>query len=84
LVAEIKMSATVELFSKVKAMEADGAKVTSLCVGEPDFPPPKAVLEATVDAVSSGKTTYTAVTGTEEVRRSCCLRNYTLLLPYTT
>ncbi|GMI28992.1 hypothetical protein TrRE_jg828, partial [Triparma retinervis] len=62
------MSATVELFSKVKAMEADGKKVTSLCVGEPDFPPPQAVLDEIIQAVSSGQTTYTAVTGTEELR----------------
>ena len=62
------MSATVELFSKVKAMEAEGKKVTSLCVGEPDFPPPQVVLDELVNAISSGQTTYTAVTGTEELR----------------
>jgi hypothetical protein len=33
-----------EIFSLVKQMEADGEEVTLLCVGEPDFLPPKAVL----------------------------------------
>ena len=68
LVAAVKVSKTVEVFSTVKAMEAEGKKVTSLCVGEPDFPPPTAVLDATVDAVRSGDTKYTAVTGTEPLR----------------
>jgi len=42
--------------------------VTSLCVGEPDFLPPKAVLDATVAAVQGGDTRYTAVTGTIDLR----------------
>jgi aspartate/glutamate/aspartate-prephenate aminotransferase len=49
-------------------MEAAGESVTSLCVGEPDFLPPQAVLDATVEAVLSGKTRYTAVTGTADLR----------------
>jgi len=68
LVSTIKMSSTVQIFGKVKELQAAGEKVTSLCVGEPDFPPPKAVLKATVDAVNSGQTTYTAVQGTMALR----------------
>ena len=68
LVASVKMSKTVEIFGLVKSMEAAGEAVTSLCVGEPDFPPPAAVIEATVAAVRNGQTTYTAVTGTQELR----------------
>lgn len=49
-------------------MEAQGETVTSLCVGEPDFPPAQAVLDAAVAAVQDGKTRYTAVTGTAELR----------------
>ena len=68
IVASVKPSKTVEIFSLVKEMEAAGDTVTSLCVGEPDFLPPKAVLEATVAAIQSGDTRYTAVTGTADLR----------------
>ncbi len=68
IVASVKPSKTVEIFSLVKEMEAAGETVTSLCVGEPDFLPPKAVLDATVAAVQGGDTRYTAVTGTVDLR----------------
>jgi aspartate/methionine/tyrosine aminotransferase len=58
------------VFSLVKQMEENGDKVTSLCVGEPDFAPPSAVLDATIQAVRQGKTTYTAVTGTATLRKA--------------
>lgn len=71
LVANVKVSKTVEVFGKVKEMEAQGIQVTSLCVGEPDFLPDKVVLDAVVDAVTvKGDTKYTAVTGTAELRQA--------------
>ena len=70
LIASVKVSKTVEIFSLVKQMEADGMTVTSLCVGEPDFPPPRAVLDAAIDAVNNGETKYTAVTGTAALRNA--------------
>ena len=51
-------------------MEAEGEKVTSLCVGEPDFAPPRSVLDAATAAMMDGQTTYTAVTGTAELRKA--------------
>jgi len=51
-------------------MEAEGEIVTSLCVGEPDFPPPTCVLEAASQAMSAGQTRYTAVSGTIELRKA--------------
>ena len=70
MVASVKPSKTVEVFSLVKQMEAEGEIVTSLCVGEPDFLPPKAVLDAAVQAIADGQTRYTAVTGTAELRNA--------------
>lgn len=70
IVANVKVSKTVEIFSLVKQMEADGEKVTSLCVGEPDFLPPKAVLDAATAAIQRGETKYTAVTGTADLRNA--------------
>jgi aspartate/glutamate/aspartate-prephenate aminotransferase len=70
IVASVKVSKTVEIFSLVKQMEADGEEVTSLCVGEPDFLPPKAVLDAATAAIQKGDTRYTAVTGTADLRNA--------------
>mmetsp|Transcript_7753 Transcript_7753/g.19249 ORF Transcript_7753/g.19249 Transcript_7753/m.19249 type:complete len:442 (-) Transcript_7753:3182-4507(-) len=70
LVASVKVSKTVEVFGLVKDMEANGETVTSLCVGEPDFLPPQAVLDATIGAIQDGQTKYTAVTGTAQLRQA--------------
>jgi aspartate/glutamate/aspartate-prephenate aminotransferase len=70
IVASVKVSKTIEVFGLVKQMEAEGETVTSLCVGEPDFPPPKAVLEAAMAAIRGGETRYTAVTGTADLRNA--------------
>jgi len=51
-------------------MQAEGIEVTSLCVGEPDFPPPQAVLDAASKAILDCDTRYTAVTGTAALRQA--------------
>lgn len=70
VVSSVKPSATVQIFSNVKQMQAEGIEVTSLCVGEPDFPPPKAVLDAAAQAIQDCDTRYTAVTGTAALRQA--------------
>ncbi|KAG7358398.1 aspartate aminotransferase [Nitzschia inconspicua] len=70
ILQQVQPSKTVEIFSLVKDMEAAGETVTSLCVGEPDFLPPKAVLEAATQAIVDGDTRYTAVTGTLALRKA--------------
>jgi aspartate/methionine/tyrosine aminotransferase len=70
LIQRIQPSKTVEIFSLVKQMQADGIAVTSLCVGEPDFLPSQVIRDAVVDAVNAGDTRYTAVTGTAELRQA--------------
>ena len=70
LISTIQPSKTVEIFSLVKELESQGEHVTSLCVGEPDFAPPQAVLNAAAAALLSGDTKYTAVTGTVPLRRA--------------
>ena len=72
LLESIQPSATVQLFSKVKALQAAGQTITSLCVGEPDFGPPPCVIDAVRTALSNGDTRYTAVTGTIDVRTAIC------------
>eukprot|EP00934_Nitzschia_sp_Nitz4_P000665 Nitzschia sp. Nitz4//scaffold10_size219509//152676//154080//NITZ4_001448-RA/size219509-augustus-gene-0.279-mRNA-1//-1//CDS//3329532980//665//frame0 len=70
LVASVQPSKTVEVFSLVKQLEAEGEQITSLCVGEPDFPPHPLVLESAVNAINGGETRYTAVTGTAPLRNA--------------
>ena len=60
----------MEIFSLVKELESQGQQVTSLCVGEPDFAPPQAILQAAAKALFDGDTKYTAVTGTVPLRRA--------------
>jgi bifunctional aspartate aminotransferase and glutamate/aspartate-prephenate aminotransferase len=72
-VTQIQPSKTVEIFSKVKQMQDElNMEITSLCVGEPDFPPPQIVLDATKRAIDNNDTKYTAVTGTLELRTAIC------------
>ncbi|RLN97018.1 hypothetical protein BBJ28_00022727 [Nothophytophthora sp. Chile5] len=59
---------TIEIFGMTKQMEAEGKPVYSLCVGEPDFPPPKSVLEAGIQALQQGKTKYCDMRGMGELR----------------
>lgn len=40
LLGQVATSKTIEIHAMTKAMEARGEEVVSLCVGEPDFPPP--------------------------------------------
>ncbi|OWZ10332.1 Aspartate aminotransferase [Phytophthora megakarya] len=63
-----KVSRTIQVFAKTKQMEAEGKPVHSLCVGEPDFQPPKRVLEAGIRAIQEGKTKYCDMRGMADLR----------------
>ena len=70
LVTGIEPSKTIEVHALTQAMRAAGQEVVSLCVGEPDFPPPAPILAATEEAVKQGLTKYTAVSGTAPLRQA--------------
>ncbi|CAN0408992.1 unnamed protein product, partial [Laminaria digitata] len=61
-----------QVFALTQEMKARGERVVSLCVGEPDFQPPPAVIEATIAAAQEGNTKYTGVTGTMDLRKAIC------------
>ena len=63
-------SATLKIFSSVVKMRGEGIDVTSLCVGEPDFPPPREVISATVKAAEEGMTKYTGNAGILSLREA--------------
>ncbi|KAG6965009.1 hypothetical protein JG688_00007430 [Phytophthora aleatoria] len=63
-----KIAKTLAVFGVTKQMEAEGKPVYSLCVGEPDFQPPKRVLEAGIRAIQEGKTKYCDMRGMVDLR----------------
>ena len=70
-VTRMAESATVAMTDLAKSMSAKGIPVISLSVGEPvDVQTPKAIVDATIDAVTRGHTKYTAVNGTIELRKA--------------
>jgi aspartate/methionine/tyrosine aminotransferase len=48
MVENMALSKTIEIHALTKELEKSGKQVFSLCVGEPDYQPPAAVLQATV------------------------------------
>ena len=59
----------MEIMERAKLLEAQGKHIIYLCLGEPDFPTPEPVVEACVDALRSGATSYTHSLGTLELRQ---------------
>lgn len=52
----------------MSAMKREGKDIVGLNVGEPDFQPPKPILDATKIAITSGHTKYTPTPGAFDVR----------------
>ncbi len=67
---KIKPSATLAVNAKALELKAAGTAVTSLAVGEPDFPTPAHICEAAKQAIDEGFTRYTAAPGIPELRRA--------------
>ncbi len=64
----IQPSATLAMTSRVLELQAQGVKVIGLSAGEPDFDTPDFVKEAAIAAIQAGKTKYTNVDGTPELK----------------
>jgi aspartate/methionine/tyrosine aminotransferase len=60
----------MEVMERAFALERSGARVLHLEIGEPDFPPPPAALEACVRALRDGETRYTDSRGLLELREA--------------
>ena len=70
----ITPSATLAMNAAALELKAQGVKVTSLAVGEPDFPPPPHVGEAVKQAVDAGHSQYTDVPGIAALRKAVTAR----------
>ncbi|MCW5588651.1 MAG: pyridoxal phosphate-dependent aminotransferase [Legionellales bacterium] len=69
-VARIKPSATLAVSAKAQQLQAQGHNIINLGVGEPDFDTPDHIKEAANKAMHDGKTKYTAVGGTPELKQA--------------
>jgi aspartate aminotransferase len=64
----IQPSATLAMSSRVLELKAKGVDVIGLSAGEPDFDTPDFIKQAAIEAINAGKTKYTNVDGTAELK----------------
>jgi aspartate aminotransferase len=69
-VDQIKPSATIMVSMKAMQLKAQGKDIVSLGFGEPDFDTPEHIREAAIAAIREGKTRYTQVDGTPELKQA--------------
>ncbi|MEL6359137.1 MAG: pyridoxal phosphate-dependent aminotransferase [Bacteroidota bacterium] len=69
-VKNMEESATLRMAKLGRAVRAQGHDVISLSLGEPDFDTPDHIKEAAKKALDAGKTKYTPVPGTAELRQA--------------
>ena len=69
---QVKPFLAMELMERAKELEAAGRDVIYLCLGEPDFATPSAILAATGQALAEGATSYTHSLGLLELRQEIC------------
>ena len=67
---QIEPSATLALAAKAGILKAQGKDIVALNLGEPDFDTPEPIKEAAIAAMKAGKTKYTPVEGTLELRKA--------------
>ena len=60
---------------KARELAAGGRDVIMLTVGDPDLTPPPQMIEAVVDALRAGKTTYSPIIGYPELRAAVAARH---------
>ncbi len=68
--ANIKASPTIAISTKAAELKAQGKDIISLGMGEPDFDTPNNIKEAAIKAIRDGDTKYTAVDGTNALKKA--------------
>lgn len=63
-------SPTLAISAKAKALKAEGIDVISFSAGQPDFPTPKHIKQAGIEAIENNITGYTASSGTPALRKA--------------
>jgi len=72
--SRIKPSPTIAVTTKAAELKAAGMDVIGLGAGEPDFDTPEHIKDAAAAAMKAGKTKYTPVPGTMELREAICAK----------
>ncbi|UWI83207.1 pyridoxal phosphate-dependent aminotransferase [Wolbachia endosymbiont of Howardula sp.] len=67
-ISDINPSSTLSIVKKINALKSSGEKICLLASGEPDFDTPDHIKQAAIYAINTGKTKYTAVDGTSELK----------------
>lgn len=70
----IKPSPTIAVSTKAAELKAAGRDVIGLGAGEPDFDTPDFIKDAANKAIAEGKTKYTAVDGTPDLKKAICAK----------
>lgn len=60
----------MEILERAQALEATGADIVHLEVGEPDFPTPRAAVEKGIESLRAGRTHYTHSLGISPLREA--------------
>jgi aspartate/methionine/tyrosine aminotransferase len=68
--AAIEPFYVMEIMAHAQELVNAGRSVISLCVGEPDFPTPRPVVEAGIRALEKGRLPYTSALGLQELREA--------------
>lgn len=58
------------VLADVNKLQREGKDIISFCIGQPDFPTPKNIQDAAIDAIRSGKHGYTPSAGIQELREA--------------
>jgi aspartate aminotransferase len=69
-VNEMEESATIKMTQMARDLAAQGHRVISLSIGEPDFDTPDHIKKAAIEALEKGDTKYTPVPGTMALRKA--------------
>jgi aspartate aminotransferase len=72
--SRVKPSPTIAVTTKAQELKAAGRDVIGLGAGEPDFATPAHIRAAGIRAIEDGKTKYTAVDGTPELKAAICAK----------
>ncbi|MBT5093935.1 MAG: pyridoxal phosphate-dependent aminotransferase [Halobacteriovoraceae bacterium] len=71
-IKEVEESKSVRMAGLVAHLRSEGKQIIGLNVGEPDFPTPGPIIEATQKALAENKTRYHLVPGLVELREAIC------------
>lgn len=69
-VRQVEPFLAMEVLERALELEAEGHRLVHLEIGEPDFPPPPAVVEACIAALRAGETRYTDSRGLLALREA--------------